>query len=226
VENMREDMKYNDGIYQLRENQIDLIKEIMVNNKEAIHGGVVFYGDSITELYDIDRFYPEIKTKYNSGVGGFTSETLLRIIDEGVIKYKPKVVVLGVGTNDLGNASMRSPRDISYNIQELIRMISNNLKGVEIIVLSVHPCDEESNGAKAGKVLRSNRIIRALNEEIELICKRFDNVTFKNVFDVLYNKESGNIYDEYTTDGLHLTEEAYISLTEEIKPLILEKSLS
>lgn len=223
---MREDMKYNDGIYQLRENQIDLIKKIMVNNKEVIPGGVVFYGDSITELYDIDKFYPEIKTKYNSGVGGFTSETLLWIIDEGVIKYKPKVVVLGVGTNDLGNASMRSPRDISYNIQELIRMISNNLEGVEIIVLSVHPCDEESNGSKAGKVLRSNRIIKALNEEIELICKRFDNVTFKNVFDVLYNKESGNIYDEYTTDGLHLTEKAYISLTEEIKPLILEKSLS
>jgi lysophospholipase L1-like esterase len=223
---MREDMKYNDGLYQLRENQIDLIKEIMVNNKEAIPGGVVFYGDSITELYDIDRFYPEIKTKYNSGVGGFTSETLLWIIDEGVIKYNPKLVVLGVGTNDLGNATMRSPRDISYNIQELIRMISNNLEGVEIIVLSVHPCDEESNGPKAGKVLRSNRIIKALNEEIELICKRFDNVTFKNVFDVLYNKESGNIYDEYTTDGLHLTEKAYIRLTEEIKPLIIEKSLS
>lgn len=220
---MKYEMKYNDGIYQLRENQINIIKRIMEKNKNAGSNGVVFYGDSITELYDIDRFYPELETKYNSGVGGFTSETLLWIVDEAVVKYSPKLVVIGAGTNDLGNSNMRSPREISLNIEKLIKLISNNVDGVNIIVLSVHPCNEDSNGPKAGKALRSNRIIKVLNEEIELICKRFDNVTFKNVFEVLYNRDSGNIYDEYTTDGLHLTENGYVALTQEIKPLILEK---
>lgn len=60
-------------------------KKIMVRNHNALYGGTVFFGDSITEMYDIESYYREISIKYNLGVSGFTSETLLWICDEAVL---------------------------------------------------------------------------------------------------------------------------------------------
>ena len=45
---------------------------------------------------------------------------LLNFIDEGVIKYQPKQVVIMIGTNDLGDTVMESPRDIALNVKEIV----------------------------------------------------------------------------------------------------------
>lgn len=218
---MKENMVYNDNYYQLRDYQINTIKRIMDANKSAKKYGVLFFGDSITEGYDIEKYYPEVQVKYNSGVSGFTSETLLWIVDEAVIKYIPKLVVIAIGTNDLGNTNMRSPREISLNIEKLINLISRNVKDIKIIVLSTNPCDENIHGPKAGKLLRSNFMIQVLNNEIKCICDRYENVKFKDLFNILIDKNTDSIKSEYTTDGLHLSDRGYDVLTGEIKPLIL-----
>ncbi|MDU2994620.1 MAG: hypothetical protein E7B49_10200, partial [Clostridium sp.] len=74
---MKENMIFNDDQYQLREFQVDRMKEVIVNNRISKENGVVFYGDSIVQGYDINKYIPEINDKYNCGIGGFTSETLL-----------------------------------------------------------------------------------------------------------------------------------------------------
>ena len=66
---MRETMKYNPCYYQLREEQLKRMLQIIQQTKEAKSGGVVFFGDSITEMYNISRFYPDISIAYNCGIG-------------------------------------------------------------------------------------------------------------------------------------------------------------
>ena len=149
---MKENMIFNDDQYQLREFQVDRMKEVIVNNRISKENGVVFYGDSIVQGYDINKYIPEINDKYNCGIGGFTSETLLWICDEAVIKYKPSLVYISVGTNDLGNTNMRSPREIALNIEKLIRLVRGNLKEVKIIIASTTPCDENKQGPKVGNI--------------------------------------------------------------------------
>lgn len=219
---MKENMIFNDDQYQLREFQVDRMKEVIVNNRISKENGVVFYGDSIVQGYDINKYIPEINDKYNRGIGGFTSETLLWICDEAVIKYKPSLVYISVGTNDLGNTNMRSPREIALNIEKLIRLVRGNLKEVKIMIASTTPCDENKQGPKAGKCLRTNFNISIVNKEIQNICNRYENVEFIDIYSTLLDKISGNIKEIYTTDGLHLTEKGYEKITDIIKPRILQ----
>lgn len=219
---MKENMIFNDDQYQLREFQVDRMKEVIVNNRISKENGVVFYGDSIVQGYDINKYIPEINDKYNCGIGGFTSETLLWICDEAVVKYKPSLVYISVGTNDLGNTNMRSPREIALNIEKLIRLVRGNLKEVKIIIASTTPCDENKQGPKAGKYLRTNFNISIVNKEIKNICNRYEDVEFIDIYSTLLDKISGNIKDIYTTDGLHLTEKGYEKITDIIKPRILK----
>lgn len=219
---MKENMIFNDDQYQLREFQVDRMKEVIVNNRISKENGVVFYGDSIVQGYDINKYIHEINDKYNCGIGGVTSETLLWICDEAVVKYKPSLVYISVGTNDLGNTNMRSPREIALNIEKLIRLVRGNLKEVKIIIASTTPCDENKQGPKVGKYLRTNFNISIVNKEIKNICNRYENVEFIDIYSTLLDKISGNIKDIYTTDGLHLTEKGYEKITDIIKPRILQ----
>lgn len=213
-------MIYNPNFYQLRDYQIDTIAKIMRNNRDSKPNGVLFFGDSIIEMYDVEKYYPDIKIKYNSGVAGSTSESLMWICDEAVIKYKPKVIVFLVGTNDLGNTNMRSPREIAMNVKNLFDLIIGNLKDIKIIHVSTLPCNEDLHGETAGKIMRSNRIIKAANEEYLEILKSFGNVRFVNAFEKFIDKDTNNIKNNLSEDGLHLTKDGYDLLTEIIKPEI------
>ena len=64
---------------------------------------------------------------------------LLHFVDEGVLKYEPEQVFLMIGTNDLGNTLMLSPRDIALNVKELIEIIHYNLPHCKIHLLSCIP---------------------------------------------------------------------------------------
>lgn len=213
-------MIYNPSFYQLRDYQIDTITKIIRKNRDANSGGALFFGDSITEWYDIEKYFPDIKVKYNSGIAGSTSESLMWICDEAVIKYKPSLMVLLVGTNDLGNTNMRSPRDIALNVRNILDLVNGNLPNIKIVLISTLPCNEELHGEAVGKFMRTNRNINMLNVEYEEMLKTFDNVTFINVFDQFIDKETNSIKDDYSEDGLHLTEKGYDLLTKIVKPLI------
>src|SRR5699024_2927587 len=120
---MKESMHYLTNYYQLREFVLIRMLEIIKQRYYAKENGVVFFGDSITQYCDLDRYYPEILNKYNCGLAGISSKILLNFIDEGVIKFKPNKVVIMIGTNDLGDTVMESPRDIALNVKEMVELI-------------------------------------------------------------------------------------------------------
>lgn len=217
---MRENMIYNPNYYQLRDYQIDTIAKIIRKNRDAKPGGVLFFGDSITELYDIDKYFPNIKIKYNSGVSGATSESLIWICDEAVIKYRPNAMVFLVGTNDLGNTNMRSPREIALNVKNIIDLVKGNLPDIKIVLISALPCNEELQGEAVGKIMRSNKNIKVLNLEYQENLKYFNNTIFVDAFDQLIDKDTNNIKEDCSEDGLHLTEKGYGILTKILKPVI------
>lgn len=217
---MREEMLYNPNFYQLREYMLQTMVRIASENKKSKTHGLLFFGDSITEWYNLEKYYPEIPIKYNSGIAGATSESLRWICDEAVIKYHPHLIVLMIGINDFGNTNMRSPHEIVSNVQILLDLMQRNLPNSKVLLLETLPCDEERAGWLAGKKMRSNKMITVLNEEYEELAKILSGVelvkTFKNFFD----EEHNSIYSAYTTDGLHLSEVGYMQLTRSIKPIL------
>lgn len=204
---MRESMRYDTDRYQLRDYVLERMIEIVKQNRVAIKGGIVFYGDSLTQYFDVEHYMSSIGKVYNCGIAGITSDMLLNFVDEGVLKYEPSEVFIMVGTNDLGNTTMRSPREIALNIKELIEIIHYNLPECRIHLLSCIPCLEKLHGYKVKDSLRSNDTLKMIGKEYKKMIP-FDYVHFINVYPALCNKK-GEPIEEYYEDGLHINQKGY-----------------
>ena len=73
---------------------------------------IVFFGDSITEVYKVDEFFPK-RNVINSGISGDRTENLLERMDD-VYRYNPSKVFLLIGINDLNRE--KSIDEITKNI--------------------------------------------------------------------------------------------------------------
>src|ERR1700687_2119195 len=73
---------------------------------------VVFFGDSITDLWKLEDYFPG-KPYLNRGIGGQTTPQMLVRFRQDVIDLHPKIVVILAGTNDIaGNTGPMLLEDI------------------------------------------------------------------------------------------------------------------
>lgn len=219
---MKENMKYDTNRYQLREYVLERMLEIIQQQKHVVKGGTVFYGDSLTQYFDLEKYMDNIANKYNCGIAGITSDILLHFIDEGVLKYEPSQVFLMIGTNDLGDTIMASPRDIALNVKEMVELIHYNLPECKIYLVSCIPCLEKYHGYKAlKKGIRSNDMLKIIFKEYKRTIP-YEYVNFINVYQALCNKK-GEPIENYYQDGLHINDEGYLHYSQEIKKCLKEE---
>lgn len=210
---MRMNMKYNINKYQFREKTLVKILDIIKKQDHTKPDGHLFFGDSIIE--GIPNDLPII----NNGISGMSSEVIETLLDELVIKFNPRAVYLHVGTNDLGNTVMASPRDIALNIQRIMLIIQRNLPNAKLFVISTLPClDEFESFYATGKGIRSNDLHQILNIEIQDHLKH-TNVTYLDLHSHLLNGD-GSVKSGFYQDGLHLNEEGYQFLIQKFKNMI------
>lgn len=203
-------MIFDTDVYQIREDLLERMLEIIHNQREA---DVLFYGDSITRYMDIKKYFSF--DAVNCGIVGITSEMLLHFVDEGVIKYRPKKVFIMVGTNDMGNTVMASPRQIAMNVKALVEIIHQNLPQTKIYLISCIPCVEKFHGYQYKKEgIRSNDTLKMVLQEYRRVIP-YHYVTFIDVFDSLLDEKGDSIEDCFI-DGLHLNDKGYEKYTKAI----------
>lgn len=73
-----------------------------------------------------------------------------------------------IGTNDLGDTVMESPRDIALNVKEMVELIHYNCKECRIYVVSPLPCLEKEYGYKVlKKGMRSNDMLKIILKNLK-----------------------------------------------------------
>ena len=175
---------------------------------------IVFFGDSITEQYKLDKFFHEPYI-INKGVGGDKTEDLLERIEKDVYQYNPSDVIILVGINDIFHDI--NDDDILLNIETIVNDIKLNRPAANIFVESIYPINEKLiNENKEHKVYNKN--IKSINKEIKQMCLQ-NGVTYINVFDSLTDEE-GNLKKLYTKEGLHLTNLGYLRVTSVLQEYI------
>lgn len=203
--------------FNLYSNKLDYLKELVIKQEEQINsqtsGKTIFLGDSITEYYDISKYYND-DDYLNKGVSGETTEDILNRMKESVYDYNPKRVILLIGTNDL--QKNKSTDEISENIREIVTRILKNNKNTKVYVESISPVNKEIR--KSGAESRTNKDIKAINSEIKKICSELD-IVYINTYDELVDNE-GNFEESYTEDGLHFSDKGYRKLTSLINKAI------
>ena len=200
-----EDEELQKQILAYRENKIKTYQE--ENAKYSDYEvDVAFLGDSLTDGYDVNKYYSKYLAS-NRGIGGDTTVDLEERIKVSVYDLKPKVAVMLIGANNMDS--------MFDNYENLLKGFIVNIPKTKIILLSL-----TSMGDKWGK---KNQLASYNNVKIKLLAEKY-NFEFVDLYSPLMNLETGEIYDEYTVDGGHLTSLGYDVLTSKITPVI-EKQL-
>ena len=191
-----------------------VINKSKLENIKEQDENIVFFGDSITEGYNVKEFYDEFRV-VNSGISGNTTEDLINRIDRDLYDYNPSAVIIQIGTNDL-RVSIKDEEIIS-NIKKIIKGIRKNRKNASILVESIYPLNRDMDTEYWDGVNEdyNNKHIIKLNKDIKKLCK-IEHIKYIDVYTSLLD-DNKNLKEVYSKEGLHLTDLGYYKVTKIIK---------
>ena len=163
-------------------------------------------GDSLTEYWldtgrqTWDLEFAPLKS-INLGLAADRTENVLNRIGRlEFYRAAPKVIVLLMGTNNLGMMPPDRPEDVVKAVQKAEVMLRAKVPAAHLIVLGIPP-----NGYEAGGMLRDS--IKKTNELLKQVVWT-GNVTFIPVYDSFVD-EQDRWRTGLTLDGTHFTAEGY-----------------
>lgn len=193
-------------VKEYRESKLEKYRE--ENEKYADYEvDVAFIGDSLTDGYDLEKYYPEFVVS-NRGIGGDTTFDVEGRIQTSLYDLKPKVAVMLIGGNNL--------KTMFENYENILLGMKENLPETKIILVSLTAMGQEWGAEK-------NEIAALNNVKIKILAEKYG-FEYVDLFTPLYDISIGEIYAEYTSDGAHQTDKGYEVFTATIKPAI-EKAL-
>lgn len=165
---------------------------------------VAFLGDSLTDGYDLTRYYPQYVTA-NRGIGGDTTFGLYDRLQVSAYDLQPKVVVMLIGANNFGT--------MFENYEDIVKGLRENLPETKVVLLSLT--------SMSGEWGKNNEKAAYNNARIKLVAQKYS-CAFVDLYTPLMNLTTGEIFPEYTTDGGHLTAAGYQVFTDTLTPVLEE----
>ena len=173
---------------------------------------IIFIGDSIVEYYPLQELLQTNKVLINRGIRGYKTDLLLDNLDAHLFGSALDKVFILIGTNDIGKEMPQS--ETLGNLEGMIQKISREYPLAQIQLLSVLPVNEGEE-YKGTVYLRTNEKIQDLNRAYQGLASIYTNVQFIDLYETLLD-ETGQLDQEFTTDGLHLTIAGYALLSSEL----------
>ena len=166
---------------------------------EADEKRVVFFGDSITDIWKLDEYFPG-KGYVNRGIGGQTTPQMLVRFRQDVIDLNPKVVLILAGTNDIaGNTGPMRNEDIEADYASMSELARAH--HIRVIFESVLPVHNYTDKSKDFFAQRPRERILALNEWLKGYCKDSGDL-YLDYFSAMVD-DQGMMKKDLADDGLH-----------------------
>lgn len=160
---------------------------------------VVFFGDSITDMWKLADYFPG-KSYLNRGIGGQTTPQMLVRFRQDVIDLHPKVVVMLAGTNDIaGNTGPMRNEDIEANYASMAELAKGH--EIRVIFSSVLPVHNYTEMAKDFFAQRPPARILQLNQWLKDFCGK-NGFVYLDYFAALADGK-GLLKHDLADDGLH-----------------------
>jgi lysophospholipase L1-like esterase len=187
---------------------VERFQEIDREAKARSHT-VVFLGDSLTRKWDLsiwDQHFAGLNAM-NAGVNGDRTEHLLWRIEHGNLSgQKPELIVLLIGTNDIGRN--RPPSAIAEGVRKILIELRSQLPASRVLLLGVLPRSESPSSERRRQVTAVNQLIQT--------CADHRKVFYADVGDVLLDR-GGRLPRDISPDGVHLSERGYMLLTNRLE---------
>jgi lysophospholipase L1-like esterase len=175
------------------------------NKKLDTKKNVILLGDSITEGFNVSKYFPD-RHVLNRGIGADVvgnalpesdKRGILRRMDESIFDCSPAEVFLLIGINDLGMG--HKPETMEAGYRKILEEVKTRTPDVRLYVQSVLPT--------RGNFAKHNAHVIDLNKRLQKLAKEFGD----DYID-LHSKmadDKGELKDEFTADGLHLKDPGY-----------------
>jgi lysophospholipase L1-like esterase len=166
---------------------------------------VVFFGDSITDIWPLEQYFPG-KPYINRGIGGQTTPQMLVRFRQDVIDLTPKVVVILAGTNDIaGNTGPMRIEDIEANFASLADLARAH--DIKVIYSSILPVHNYTLRAQHFFAQRSPEKILELNRWLKNYCAssstaQSNGCIYLDYFSAMVD-DKGYMKKDLADDGLH-----------------------
>lgn len=161
-------------------------------------GAVLFIGSSSVRLWQsLAEDFPGTKV-INRGFGGSEIADSTFYVERIVAPYRPEMVVLYAGDNDLANG--KTPRQVFEDYKAFVGRVRRKLPAAKIAFISVKPSPARAS------LLRSQREANGLIKEYASRDKR---LIYIDVFTPMLGGDGSPRPELFGPDGLHLNEEGY-----------------
>jgi lysophospholipase L1-like esterase len=175
-------------------------------------GGVLFVGSSTIRLWEhLDQQFSEAPVVVNRGFGGSRLEDCATYLGQLVIPYKPRMVIVYAGENDL--AEGRTPEQVMKSLNAFVKGVRAGLPDARIAYVSIKP-----SVARAGLM----PVIKQTNALIKDYVSTLPNAEYIDIFGKMLNAEGGPRLDLFGEDRLHMNKAGYAIWKETIAPSLRE----
>jgi lysophospholipase L1-like esterase len=167
---------------------------------------VVFLGDSITDGWRLNEYFPEDKEFINRGISGQITGEMLGRMKQDVLYLQPAAVLVLAGTNDLARGiPVQVIEDNLAMIAEIA--VFNNVKPIFASVLPISDYHQDTNPAYAQSKRRKPNLIRQLNEWIKGMCEE-RHLVYVDYYSAMVDS-AGFLPADEADDGLHPNAKGY-----------------
>jgi lysophospholipase L1-like esterase len=172
-------------------------------------GAILLAGDSQFDRWktfqeDLPGF-----TLVNRGIDSFQTADVIQYVDRLIVRYKPRMVVLHVGGNDIHRG--RTPEQLLADTQTLVGKIRAGLPGVPIAWSSITPGPGRWDEADRRK---------AANGLVKAWAATQKDVTFVDLWDAMLTKDGQPREDIWVADRVHPNHEGYLIRARLTRPVL------
>ncbi len=196
--------------------------EFDTKNEQILFSGrqvdVVFFGDSITQNWDLEIYFNSCSLKINRGIGSDTVFFAEKRYEADVLQLNPKAVVMLLGINDLlktapdlwNKTPGADPEEILCSIEKGFRSMLSKSKDVKIYVCSVLPqslCEPFDRKFFDKYIVKTNILLKKLCDEYS--------AEYVDYYESI--AKDGLLPEEFTPDGVHPNAKCYALMAEILK---------
>lgn len=183
-------------------------------------GGILFLGDSLTEEFPFGELLPDFPI-VGRGYSGDTAAMLRERLPYTCTPYAPVAVFLQAGINDLQRGA--SPEETARSVGEALDAVRALCPGAELFLLALYPVNLS---AEKFAIFRPKALVKsealALIGRTNALLERAAAARGAGFLDpgTALRDSGGELREEFSCDGLHLTVEGYHALSEALRPAL------
>lgn len=167
--------------------------------KAPAQGGVVFVGSSSIRMWDdLEQQFGEGVVITKRGFGGSRLEDCKQYLSRIVVPYRPRMVVVYAGDNDL--AEGHTPQEVLASFRGFVEGVRAQLPDTRIAFVSIKP--SPSRASLLGSIRQTNALISAY-------VASGSNLDFIDIFTPMLAADGNPRGDLFRADALHLNDSGY-----------------